>query len=501
MSPNPFTLNPFAPSFAIENPFAGIEQEKTPAGETSYVMVQSAPHVASEEVESAHVEAIEVMVMWGQNVLHVEHLSPPRSFSVGESNANFTLAADVLGGVSNLPVVDVDAAGTVRVATPDGQVSLESGKKVSFALPGTDIHFEVAQVRAGKKIETGFLAGIQLASHKFTALSFVAHAAIFAAFAFFMPKMSADDAENINRDNILYMQKMLNAAADREMTEQQDMAGADSQLSGGTGDRHKGDEGEMGKTVPTASTGRYGIEGPKNNPDPQLQRRQDLQAARDFGMIGIISSMSMDTNAPASPWGADSALGRDEKSAMGNMWGASIDEAMGAGGLGLSGTGEGGGGDGAGIGLDKLGGLGNGAGCTNGNCGQGIGPGGMGFSHGRLPREHVATFKGPREAGPPQIGGHLPPEVIQRVVRQNFGRFRACYDAGLRTNPSLTGRVNTKFVIGRDGSVNVSQDAGSDLPDQAVVNCVVRSYQALSFPSPDNGVVTVSYPIMFTPGE
>ena len=42
-----------APSFAIENPFTGIEQETTPAGETSYVMVQSAPHVASEEVESA----------------------------------------------------------------------------------------------------------------------------------------------------------------------------------------------------------------------------------------------------------------------------------------------------------------------------------------------------------------------------------------------------------------------------------------------------------------
>jgi hypothetical protein len=371
-----------------------------------------------------------------------------------------------------------------------------------FALPGTDIRFEVAQVRAGKKIETGFMAGLSLSAHKFTGLSFVAHAAIFAAFAFFVPKMSADDAENINRDNILYMQKMLNAAADREQTELQTNDGAsDSAATGGTGERHKGDEGQMGKTTPTTSTGRYGIEGPKNNPDPQLQRRQDIQAARDFGMIGMISSMSMDTNAPASPWGADAALGRDEKSALGNMWGASIDEALGGGGLGLSGTGEGGGGNGVGIGLDKIGGLGNGAGCTNGNCGQGIGPGGMGMGHGRLPREHTPAFKGPREAGPPQIGGHLPPEVIQRVVRQNFGRFRACYESGLSHNPGLTGRVNTKFVIGRDGSVNVSQDAGSDLPDQGVVNCVVRSYQALSFPSPDNGVVTVSYPIMFSPGE
>ncbi len=502
MSPNPFTINPFVPSFTLENPFAGVEHEKTPTGETSYVMVQSAPHIAADEVESAHVEANEVMVMWGQNVLHVEHLSPPRSFSVGENGADFVLAADVLGGATNLPVVNVDAAGTVIVSTPDGQMSLESGNKVSFALPGTDIRFEVSQVRAGKKIETGFMAGLSLSAHKFTGLSFVAHAAIFAAFAFFMPKMNADDAENIDRDNILYMQKMLNAAADREQTELPSTDSAlDSAATGGTGERHKGEEGEMGKTTPTATKGRYGFEGPKNNPSTELQRKQDLTLARDFGMVGIISTMSMDKNAPASPWGADAVQGHDEKSALGNMWGSSIDEALGGGGIGLSGTEEGGGGTGAGVGLDKIGGLGGGAGCTNGNCGQGIGPGGIGIGHGRLPREHVPTFKGPRDAGPPQIGGHLPAEVIQRVVRQNFGRFRACYDSGLRANPSLTGRVNTKFVIGRDGSVNVSQDSGSDLPDQAVVSCVVRSYQALSFPSPDNGIVTVSYPIMFSPGE
>lgn len=502
MSPNPFTVSPFVPSFTLENPFAGVEQEQTPTGETSYVMVQSAPHVAADEVESAHVEAIEVIVMWGQNVLHIEHLSPPRSFSVGETDADFVLAADVLGGATRLPVVDVDAAGTVRVATPNGQVSLESGNRVSFALPGTDIRFEVSQVRAGKKIETGFMAGLSLSAHKFTGLSFVAHAAIFAAFAFFMPKMNADDAENMNRDNILYMQKMLNAAADREQTELPSTDSAsDSAATGGTGERHKGDEGAMGKTVPTPTKGRYGFEGPKDNPNTELQRKQDIMLARDFGMIGMISTMSMDKNAPASPWGADAVQGHDEKSALGNMWGSSIEEAMGAGGLGMSGTGEGGGGNGTGVGLDKVGGLGNGVGCTMGNCGQGVGPGGMGFSHGRLPREHVPTFKGPREAGPPQVGGLLAPEVIQRVVRQNFGRFRACYDSGLRTNPSLSGRVVTKFVIGRDGSVNVSQDGGSDIPDQAVVSCVVRSYQALSFPSPDNGVVTVSYPIMFSPGE
>ena len=97
------------------------------------------------------------------------------------------------------------------------------------------------------------------------------------------------------------------------------------------------------------------------------------------------------------------------------------------------------------------------------------------------------------------MNGRLPPEVIQRIVRQNFGRFRLCYENGLRTDPTLTGRVSVKFMISRDGSVGVAADAGSDIPDSSVTSCVVRSFTAMSFPAPDSGIVTVTYPLMFTP--
>ena len=97
------------------------------------------------------------------------------------------------------------------------------------------------------------------------------------------------------------------------------------------------------------------------------------------------------------------------------------------------------------------------------------------------------------------MSGHIPPEVIQRTVRQNFGRFRQCYEIGLRSNPNLEGRVTARFVIGRDGAVsNVS--AGGDLPDAQVRSCVASAFYGLSFPPPDVGIVTVSYPIMLTPG-
>ena len=86
-------------------------------------------------------------------------------------------------------------------------------------------------------------------------------------------------------------------------------------------------------------------------------------------------------------------------------------------------------------------------------------------------------------------------------MHQNFGRFRLCYENGMRNNPNLQGRVTVKFVIDRSGAVAMTADGGSDIPDAAVVGCVVRGFSNLSFPQPEGGMVTVVYPIMFAPGD
>ena len=111
-----------------------------------------------------------------------------------------------------------------------------------------------------------------------------------------------------------------------------------------------------------------------------------------------------------------------------------------------------------------------------------------------------ASVKGTLRQGATQVNGRLPPEVIQRIVRQNFGRFRLCYENGLRTSPELAGRVAVRFVIDRSGAVSTAADGGSDLPDQNVIGCIVRSFGTLVFPQPEGGIVTVVYPILFTPG-
>ena len=248
----------------------------------------------------------------------------------------------------------------------------------------------------------------------------------------------------------------------------------------------------MGKETSKESNKRYAVQGPQDNQDPHLARQAALREAMEFGMIGLLNTGAAgDPNAPTAPWGRDTSLGTDEVSAMGNMWGDEIGEAFGAGGLGLSGIGEGGGGRGEGIGLGNIGTLGHGAGTGTGQ--------GFGSGHGRLGGTHRA--KAPRvRMGVTQVSGRLPGEVIRRIVRQNFGRFRLCYEQGLGRNPNLEGRVTVRFVIGRDGAVSNVANGGSDLPDSSVVSCVVKAFYGLSFPKPEGGIVTVQYPILLQPG-
>ena len=543
---NPFAgANPFAAGSGSTSPYAtqavsasmvgsGLGLEPPSDGSSSgygYSMVKSGPDVSPDEVEVAHVSAIEVIILWDSNVLHVSHLTPPRSFYVGEelgdkAKCDYFIPSETLG-TTRAPIVVSHGVGASLVILPrsHGYVDLPGQGKISFSdlvsagraqpssemsgayeyelppgakarmeLEGSALVFQVSAVNAGKRVPVGFLATAEPAAFLYTGLSFLLHMGLVAVFAFFMPNMRGDDSEDLDRDQILMMQKLLNAAADREQEEREtEVTPGPDEKEGGTGTRAKGEEGSMGNPNTKDTGHKYGVQGPKDNPDPHLAKQAALQEAAQFGMIGLISTMGGgDPNAPTAPGGREESSGQDEKSARGNMFGDTIGDSFGAGGLGLSGVGEGGGGRGEGIGLGNFGGLGHGAGTGTG---QGIGNG-----RGRLGGGH--QVKSPRlREGATTVNGRLPPEVIQRIVRQNFGRFRYCYENGMHNSANLQGRVTVKFVIARDGSVATTADGGSDLPDQGVVKCVVRGFGNLSFPEPEGGLVTVVYPILFTPSD
>jgi hypothetical protein len=312
-----------------------------------------------------------------------------------------------------------------------------------------------------------------------------------------MPSMAMADQDGISETQRYELQTRLDAIAEREPElKKEESAAQNSGPSGGTGSEAKGESGKMGSQSSSATNGRYGLLGPKDNADVRPSRAQAILDASTFGMIGLLNSgLGGDPNAVTVAWGGDVSVGRDSKNALGNMWGQTIDEAGGAGGLGLTGIGEGGDGKYNGIGLGRIGTVGN---------GNGLGDGqefGNGRSHGLLPGGHVAKAPGLVRVGVATVNGRLPPEIIQRTVRQNFGRFKFCYEAGLRGNPNLQGRVAVRFIINREGGVASAENGGSDLADSSVISCVTRAFYGLSFPQPENGIVTVTYPIVFSPAN
>jgi len=102
--------------------------------------------------------------------------------------------------------------------------------------------------------------------------------------------------------------------------------------------------------------------------------------------------------------------------------------------------------------------------------------------------------------GTPTVSGALPIEVIRRIVRQNLGRFRLCYESEQKNHPKLQGHVDIKFVIDRDGSISHAEARRNDLPDR-LVQCVVRGVESFSFPQLEEDTVTVVYPIRFEPAD
>ncbi len=471
--------------------------------------------------ESRGRDVVSVVLSWGdasgaagsKNVVDVKSLSMGQSLTVGESaGADIVLPSSVLGSESAVIFTSTKSEGEVNVpkgalAFADGVPSFEStipltfGHRIDLVLGDFVIHFELG---SGSLTPTATLADIL---HEMgmpgLATSATLHVALLAAFAFFMPRLSSDDAEGLARDQILLMQKFLNASAeaDRERQEVTADTGADtrdgSPNSGGAAAR--GDSGSMGQDKPVTKAGHWTQAGDARPNEVTLSRERMIKEAQTEGMIGLLSTMAIaDPNGPVVPFGTI-PNGADQSSNPGDFWSADPGSAFGPG-AGLSGVGEGGGGRADGIGVNDVGGLGKSLSSRNGSDNPG-GVGGRTGSIGGLPGHKV---QGPSMhfAANVDVNGHLPPEVIQRIVRLSQGRYIACYQSGLRTNPALEGRVGIRFLISKSGEVSTAQDHGSDLPDQNVRACIVRAFQSLSFPNPEGGgSVSVTYPLVFSPSS
>lgn len=240
--------------------------------------------------------------------------------------------------------------------------------------------------------------------------------------------------------------------------------------SGEIAQKHKGDEGQMGKVN---APKRSAHAAPKGDPNNKDQAR--LLVAKVFGGSGGGISTIF----------GHQGLGGELKSAMGNMFGAAAGDAGGFGGLGLRGSGSGGGGVGDTIGIGGIGTKGRGGG--TGGYGSGVGVLG-----GKKDVDIGIT------SSEPTVMGSLDKELIRKVIHANRGQIRYCYESQLNRFPKLNGKVAVKFVISPTGSVSASSVAQTTVGNAELEACVAGRVRTWQFPKPKGGgVVIVTYPFIF----
>jgi len=264
----------------------------------------------------------------------------------------------------------------------------------------------------------------------------------------------------------------------------------DQQTQGGKGQRHKDEEGKMGKKTSKNKEGLYAIVGPKDNPDPHLAKKLAEENAKTAGILGVLRTA--EGSHLASIFGRDTAVGSDSTNVLGGLVGTEIGEAYGVNGLGLVGTGSGGGGTGADtLGLATWGTFGKGGGGGD-KAGYGRGVGGLTGRRARGP-EIVP--------GQATVRGSLDKEIIRRIIRRHINEVKFCYENELTKKASLAGRISVQFTIAGTGQVIASVLQSSTMENLRVESCVVQAVRRWEFPRPQGGgIVIVSYPFNFTAG-
>ncbi|MBN2529510.1 MAG: TonB family protein [Deltaproteobacteria bacterium] len=486
----------------------------TAPGQSAYVDLN--------KYEDISKQAVEVVVMWNNSVLQVQHYTndDPKKiehFLVGEDFVcNFPIPAEAIGGQTKVPLVVNQYGGgaTVNIfAGASGDVTYEDGSRIAIGdliaqgqmSASSDVQGGYAMALPAKgriKIDFGswtFLVNAVPSPRKFaapltfdwtqqvyTGVSAVLHA-LFLFLIYFIPPspegLSLDQLEENNR----FVKYML-TAAEVEQEEVPDWLKKEKkdEQQGGKGKRHKGEEGQMGKRDSRKTDNHYGIKGPKDNPNPHMARSQAKEMAKNAGILSYLSS----ANAPTSPFGQDTALGVDPENALGALMGNQVGENFGYGGLGLSGTGRGGGGTGEGtIGLGNLNTIGHGGGGGSGS-GYGRGAGGLGGRRGGAPSIR---------SGAAMVQGSLSKEVIRRIIHRHINEVKFCYESELAKRPDLEGRVAIKFIISGTGAVQMAAVANSTLGNAKVENCIAQAVRRWTFPQPKGGgVVIVTYPFQLT---
>lgn len=102
-----------------------------------------------------------------------------------------------------------------------------------------------------------------------------------------------------------------------------------------------------------------------------------------------------------------------------------------------------------------------------------------------------------KDSAPTDVDGSLDPSVIAREIRGRLGAIKACYEAGLKRNPNIGGKLQLRFEVSTVGKVTSAEIENDSMHDEEVASCIKSRVMTWRFPAPSGGSVQFSYPFIF----
>lgn len=433
---------------------------------------------------------LQIRYYWGDTLLQVSQYETPRPVVVGTARgSDLQVEAEQLAGDS-FTLVSPSGGGFAVNVGPGMKGEIDRNGKVSALRSGThELHapdFAWVELSKNLRAELSFAPMSRKVAvpigetidYKFVNLMLVL-AMVGGAFMISASNFEEADvvADDLSMNRLVVAKFIMKEAEKPKKNTLLDKLQADKsqKQAGEQAERHKGDEGKMGKR-----------DAPENKNNRSAPKAIKIDAKELVKNSGLLKTIGGDGSGGLSTIFGQGGLGGDIKGAVGNMFGTKVGDSGGFGGLGLKGTGTGGGGVGNTIGIGEIGTKGRGGGLGNYGLGVGQLSGKKGVEVGISDSDSV-------------VQGSLDKELIRQVIRRNIGQIKYCYEKELQIKPRLAGKLAVRFIISPSGDVTSANVAeGSTLTDRAVGQCVTVRVRSWKFPSPKGGgSVIVTYPFVF----
>jgi TonB family protein len=448
-----------------------------------------------EAMPAPEARVLQVAMLWGDQLLEVQHFKDGVPVTIGEGKKNFFhVYAQSVGeryvlAVSHRDKLEVRVpAGAGLIVTNQGDVRSKDALRAAGALSGAEaqvltlglhdrvevslgtVSFVVRYVRPSPAIAANSLAEADFTFFKITSICLLAGLAVVLAMVL-TPRAELPESADIFEDQ--------QRVAKFLITPQKKLEQKKLQLTGvEEGAKAKDEEGKFGKEE--AKQQEAAPSKPGTPVVDKNKKEKDRQVVGKVGLLGAFKGLKGGASDVFGPGGFGTGL----NNALGGLkGGAAMGDAQGVGGLGSRGTGTGGGGTALGIGGLGTQGTGRGAGGSGG-----IDLGGRGKSITKV------------IPGKTTVVGGLDKDVIAKVIRRHQGEIKYCYESELNKNPSLAGKVAVAFTIDPTGAVSDATVSESTLNNAKAEQCMLSRIRRWKFPEPKGGgVVAVTYPWLFSP--